>query len=514
MDTRPRKPKNIQISHSVFIAETGENLSGGIGLSASIGTTAITSGNLPIEMKAKLLSAKFNSMSTRLFFVHCKAVAEYSPEYFVRDDVHWKEQIKILNTEGFRERYGDYYVAGCRYRASCEILILCQMHDDLESRQLQIEARAHLWSVLQGGVSVESSRSNTGMSEIVDHTLSKNGCSTSALGDNVVQSIPAVLENLLQNAHGEKEVAYLKHYSTLNPNIPCETEAIRVGLFRKLDKIDAYYKALQDFMDHPASRRSNIEYTKIKQAVDTYKFDQQNPARPDVHELWTSSSEAEAKLEELMKLKVSLEASYELMQAMKHIDISRRLRTSNGARREFRWECGKQMRDLVGTPGNDEQGYHCVTFRSGHRAYWAEWTTHIAPRRTFALDPDPQYMEFRTKVCSPTKKMASLVRTSPIPGGNKESGPLKYEWTGEPVYILGWSLSARGFKKEPKITVDGEQSNNCILSDYLSIELDTSTSAYWKCQVMFVLQHSHTFPDLFARGKEAAVKRPTKYFFS
>ncbi|KAK7024497.1 hypothetical protein VNI00_016249 [Paramarasmius palmivorus] len=496
-----QRPKSVESSHSIFLVEAGDQFQDGVGLKLVFGTTEITAGYLPMEMKMQIRSMITSTASRRMFFVHFKAIADYDPEY-LPTEIGLRESVQGLTYPEFRRQYGDFYIAGFKLSASCEVFILCQMNEEIDSHDiLRIEAGAHLYSIIMGELSYADSNAQAKKSTRLDQLIRMKGCSKLALAGTPVISIKAALENLLQDAVGEKEFAYLNHYSTLDSTIPREIENVYICLFEKSKEIKMHCKTLQNFLRHPACHRSQAERAKMENALKVHEVHQQNLAHPStINERYTASYEIESNLRTLMDLKSDLEARYHLMWSVKKMKIEVKFIPPAGASRTSRWECGKSEHDLVGG-GDSSQGneFREVMFGSGQKALCVRWTANsTAPwnRAPDSLLGRKQFMEFRTRRNQEhsRSKIASFgaPRTSSIPVGSQEK--LAFEWVGDPIYVLGWSLSVGTICKESDIRVLGE--NNCILSNYLSIQLDTSKAAQWTCQVMFVPQHSHKFPDL------------------
>ncbi|KAK7024496.1 hypothetical protein VNI00_016248 [Paramarasmius palmivorus] len=442
IDNSPRKPRRVEIVHSLFVVETGEAFAGGIGLSASLSTTGVTAGHIPMETKAQLLSMTSTSASAKTFIVYCKAIAEYSPEYFPRGDIPWKEETQNQSYDDFRRHYGEYYIAGCKYTSSCEILISCQMHDEIDTKQLQAEARAQLWSILMVDGGYQKMNAHTMKSTTLDYALKKKGCSKLELHPDATESIPAILETLLQSAQGEKEIAYLNHYSTLDSTIPRTIERIHIDLFYQMNKIDKDYNIIQSFLKHPASYRSNAERAGIVKAVEAYEQYKKDPARPPVLDQWGILSRIEADFGALVKLRSDWEAAYELMRDMKTVNLDVRFLPPNGASQECRWECGKSMNEILEAK-RDARGIQEVTFRSGQKAWLATWSTTTETQSRLNLQNRKQFMEFRTLERKPQQSVIVHSAYSMHPEASRDSG-LLYEWHGEPVYVLGWSLWVEG----------------------------------------------------------------------
>ncbi|KAK7018751.1 hypothetical protein VNI00_016237 [Paramarasmius palmivorus] len=477
-----QRPKDVEFSQSIFIVEIGEQFQDGIGLQLVFGTTEITAGNLPMEVKIKIQSMISSTISGRMCFIHFKATAEYEPEY-VSKDIGLEKSVQDLTYQEFREQYGDFYIAGFKLSASCEGFLLCQMSEEINTDHLlQMEASAHLSSLLMGEFGYAESKTHTEKSTRLHQLIRTKGCSKLAFASSPGKSDDpkAALETLLQNAVGEKEFAYLYHYSTLDPTIPRLIERVYTRLFDKLEKIKEHCKVLQDFLTHPASNRTKVEHAEIKNALNLYRSDQQKLAHPStIKEWYIASSEMEAHLLKLKDRKLDLEIRYHLMLSMKNMRSDVKFLRPTGASRTSRWECGKSERDLlVGGENKLESGSREVTFGSGQKVLYARWTaTNVAPRRG-----PKQFVEFRTR-----RKEEHSSKTTPV--GNQEK--LVFEWVGNPVYVLGWTLSVDRICRESDIKVSEE--NNCILSDYLSIHIDKSKVAQWTCQVFFVPQDTHTF---------------------
>jgi hypothetical protein len=100
--TKPR-PKSIESVHSIFLVEAGDQFQDGIGLKLVFGTTEITAGYLPMEMKTQIRSMITSAASGRIFSVHFKAIADYNPEYLPME-IRLRESAQVLSYPEFRRQ--------------------------------------------------------------------------------------------------------------------------------------------------------------------------------------------------------------------------------------------------------------------------------------------------------------------------------------------------------------------------------------------------------------------------
>uniref|UniRef100_A0A0W0G2T3 Uncharacterized protein n=1 Tax=Moniliophthora roreri TaxID=221103 RepID=A0A0W0G2T3_MONRR len=514
-----RRIKSTNTTINVLHWDDLKQLADGIELEAGVGTVNAASFQLPVEMRAKLSSMLSTSTSAKTLLVQYKTVGEFEVEFLPRD-IALKPELKRLSAKDFREQYGDYYIAGCQYGYSCRAIIVCRMNQQVDSSSFEAEAKAHVENILRAGVKSTDAKDHSNKCTMLHVVIDTKGCSAamSSISDGNIQSVAATLRSLAQvtkNAQGTPLTAYLHHYSTLDNSIlPRRLEGLNYNLFTKAQRMRLYYAQLQAFLLHPALRMFVSDRNKIDKALKAFEHSRRKLIylSPADKKRVSECESVYKDLQDLNERSSLLNARYEFIRGVKNMDTNIKYLPPTGTSKLFRWVCGK----TGGRMQENVCGFQCVSFGPRYKAYEAEWTspmTSVSKGQILLIklggSGGKQFMEFNTVPLSALslKSLPGSAKTRPagvfavpVPGDKreKEKERFSYQLVGDPVYVLGWSLSCEWDGKyvedEPEIKVQGE--NNCILSDHVSIGLDTSRAAQWTCRVTFVFQRSFNFPDL------------------
>ncbi|KAJ6486443.1 hypothetical protein C8R47DRAFT_523013 [Mycena vitilis] len=176
----------------------------------------------------------------------------------------------------------------------------------------------------------------------------------------------------------------------------------------------------------------------------------------------------------------------------------------------YRWDCGKTGALKKVT---ELKEYNLVCFEPSYKAFELEWQSPVtdgAPAllNWLGLPSARENMTFDTRNSAnilpplppPSSKghKLSKVRHAERPsGGPPNTDTFSFCLADhKPVYILGWSISCYWPEGKAEPTIEVDHPSNHILSDRLSISVDTSRSTQWHCKVTFVIRSSNNFPDL------------------
>ncbi|KAJ3800629.1 hypothetical protein GGU11DRAFT_372615 [Lentinula aff. detonsa] len=310
----------------------------------------------------------------------------------------------------------------------------------------------------------------------------------------------AALPKILTDPKGTPRIGILYHYSSLKGCNLSRSVTVHSDVFAKIHEMRDIYDDLQTYLEHPAFQaeyyirdaervRSAIRAfeKKRKNLVRNLKLDRKSKRLQDT-DLYAQIAEAKNKAEALMK-------RHEFIAGVKA--MPRKVsRTSNlGAKDSliFFWEGGK----VGGRLKKKMKHYSEVTFGPGFDAYEAEWesplVTPLNPfMKKFSRSDHPDQMNFIR--IDPEEVNGEKGRVGD--GNDKEF--FNFRLAGGKVYVIGWTLSCIwDGKAEPGPVIqldDGE--NNFMLSDRLSVKLDTSRPTKWHCRITFVFQSKYMFPDL------------------
>ncbi|KAG7099934.1 hypothetical protein E1B28_001727 [Marasmius oreades] len=495
-----------------------KNLVDGYELEAGVGTGTINVALHPaLEFRAKLASVLTNSSSAKTVLVQYHAYGGFETQFLPRD-VALRPDLHGISTNEFRERYGDYYIAGHQDGFSCRAVIVCRIKESATSDSQEAIAKAHIEKILSVGISASDSKTESQECTLLHAVIDSRGCSpevNSLASINDMNSIADTLKSLTQsmrNPLGTKFTALLHHYSTLDHNIlPRRIDGIQDSVFAKAREMREYYAHLQAFLIHPALRNFKGTRDNINRILKTFELARRDLLlRQPKSKTYPDYESMYKEFKGLIERSSTLDSRYEFIRGVKNMDCSIRTFVPMGSNRIYRWECGK----TGGKVTDNVCGFQVVGFEPGHKAYEITWSASVTAlsKRQMLLKKlggsgDAQYMEFRVL---PTTEVAKppVIRKAKghgifgVPYNNRsgdsdDGDDFLFRMVGGPVFVLGWTLSCEweGSRDDkPVIKVQGE--NNFILSDHLGIRLDTSRPARWTCQITFVFQCSFNFPDL------------------
>ncbi|KAL0575371.1 hypothetical protein V5O48_006602 [Marasmius crinis-equi] len=493
-----------------------KNLTDGYELEGGIGTGSFNVGLHPaVEFRAKLASVLSKSTSARTVLIQYRSAGEFEGEWL--QDISIRPELVRGGMKEFREQYGDYYVAGYRRGYSCRAVIVCQVNEKGTSETFEAAAKAHVEKVITFGGSKDEGTTEARNCTLLHVVIDTRGCespeliSLGSMGD--FRSVAKTIQSLAKStrkAAGTPLVAVLNHYSTLHTTIPRRIEGIHSTVFTRAREMRELYTHLQAFLIHPALRTFEGDRTKINKALKTFEAARRTFLLQQLNKT-KSDKEYEEIYKELKNLKdrsFTLDSRYEFIRSVKNMDRSiRKLPSGNSG--TFRWVCGKtggKVKEVAG-------GCQVVSFGPGYKAYEVTWTspmTNVSKTellfQKFGKTGAEQHVEFkvlpRADVPNPpeipkSKKHGLFAVPYNDAEGSGSQERFTFQMVGSPVFIIGWTLLCEregGSQNEPLIQLQDEQ--NCILSDHLSIRLDTSRPAKWTSQVTFVYQISYDFPDL------------------
>ncbi|KAF9270876.1 hypothetical protein L218DRAFT_63219 [Marasmius fiardii PR-910] len=516
-----------------------KSLVDGVELEAGFGTGTINIVPHPaLEFKAKLASVLAKSSSEKTVLVQYRAHGEFETQFLPRN-VMLRPDLNGTPPNEFRERFGDYYIAGYQEGFSCRAIIVCRVKENVTSDSHETVAKAHIEKLMSVGVSEGDRKAESKECALLHVVIDTRGCSpelSSLASLSDINSLAETLKSLTQstkNPPGTPFTALLHHYryyvlatskikthhgscSTLNPNIlPPRLDGVHATIFAKAREMREFYAHLQAFLIHPALRNFKSDRNNINKALKSFELARRTLfLRPSRSKSEPDHESIYKELKGLIDRSAILDSRYEFIRTVKNMDCSIRSFVPTGNSCTYKWECGK----TGGKVTDNVCGFKVMEYGSGYKAYEVTWSASVTALSKGRMllkklqvggGGDAQYMEFRV---IPTKEVPSPPVIPRIKGHgifavpyNGSSGDNEiddgerflYRMVGGPVFIIGWTLACEwegSHDNRPLIKVPGEK--NFILSDHASICLDMSKSSRWTCQVTFVFQCSFNFPDL------------------
>ncbi|KAF8829952.1 hypothetical protein HHX47_DHR2000189 [Lentinula edodes] len=466
------------------------------------GTVNVAPASISMSTRISSLLSKNASASTVL--IQYRVIGEFEPE-FIPSNVALQNGLSDLSEDDFRDKYGDYYLAGRQRGYGCRMVIVCQVDDKSVTDKAEVEAQALVENFFKAGAGHSNVKSRSKSCSILHVMIETYGCSADAsyLSNGLLspKDALAALPKIMKDPKGTPRIGILYHYSTLKHCKLPRSVTVHSDVFAKIHEMRELYFDLQTYLEHPAFQsefytrdaervRSAIRAfdKKRKNLVRNLKLDRKQKRLQDT-ELYAQIAEAKIKAEALMR-------RHEFIAGVKA--LSRKApRSSNLGTKDslsFFWECGK----TGGRVKKKMRYYTEVTFGPGFDAYEAEWesplVTPLNPfMKKFIRSEHPEQMNFvRIDPEEVDGKKGRLEEE----GDDREF--FNFRLAGGKVYVIGWTLSCVwDGKAEPGPVIqldDGE--SNFILSDRFSVKLDTSRPGRWHCKVTFVFQSSYNFPDL------------------
>ncbi|KIK53474.1 hypothetical protein GYMLUDRAFT_937449 [Collybiopsis luxurians FD-317 M1] len=471
-----------------------------------------------ISMSSRISSLLSKNASSSTVLIQYKVIGEFEPE-FIPATVTLQEGMPALTEAEFRERYGDYYLAGRQRGYGCRMVIVCQIDDKSITKKHEIEAQTLVENFFKASGTQSKVKSQSKNCSILHVMIETYGCSADAsyLSNGLLspQDALAALPKLLANPKGTPRIGILYHYSSLiNCNLPRRVTVHR-DVFAKIHEMRDMYLDLQTYLEHPAlqSDAYAIRVKSIRSAIAAFQTQRKNLVRKLTLEkkvqdtdIYVQMVEAKLKADGMMKC-------YDFIAGVKGMDKARKRSVKPGPggtgvkennRNTFVWECGK----VGGKFKKKLANYNQVVFGAGFEAYELEWESPLTtpPNPLKKMIGKVGYPEHMNLVRIDPEEMGGKKGRVPEEGEEVDGGFFNFRLAGGRMFVVGWILSCVWDGKPdpgPVIELDDEGDNNFILSDRFTVKLDTSRPTRWKCKVTFVFQAHHQFPDLKLEEKNS-----------
>ncbi|KAF5378905.1 hypothetical protein D9757_008708 [Collybiopsis confluens] len=471
------------------------------------GTVNVAPASVSMSSRISSLLSKNASASTVL--IQYRVIGEFEAE-FIPASVRLQEGLEKLKESEFREKYGDYYLAGRQRGYGCRMVIVCQVDDKSSSDKYEIEAQTLVENFFKAAGRHSTVKSRSKNCSILHVMIETYGCSADAsyLSNGLLspQDALAALPKLLTNPKGTPRMGILYHYSLLPRRL-----TVHRDVFAKIHEMRDIYLDLQTYLEHPAlqSEFYTLYVKSIRSAVTAF----QNQRKDLVQKLTLARRAQDAELyvqmtEAKMRAEIML-SNYDFIAGVKgnmSREWKRTVKMGVKDKHTFIWECGK----VAGTVKKRLEHRTLVILGAKYEAYDVEWESPLtippnALKKIIGRTGSPDHMNF--------------VRIDPEENGGKPGrvhdegeepgkGFFNFQLAGGKIYVVGWKLSCVWDGKVepgPLIELD-EADNNFILSDRFSVKLDTSRPAQWHCKVTYVYQAHHQFPDL--KLEEKTIREP------
>ncbi|KIK62777.1 hypothetical protein GYMLUDRAFT_72518 [Collybiopsis luxurians FD-317 M1] len=472
------------------------------------GTVNVAPASISMDSRISSLLSKNASLSTVL--IQYQVNGEFEPE-FIPASVTLQEGMPGLTEAEFRERYGDYYLAGRQRGYGCRMVVVCQINDKSITKKHEIKAQTLVKNFFKASGTQSKVKSQSKKCSIVHVMIETYGCSEDAayLSNDLLspQDAQAALPKLLANPKGTTRSGILYHYSSLmNCSLPRRI-TVHQDVFAKIHKMRDICLDLQTYLEHPAlqSDAYTTSVKSIRSAITAFQTQRKNLVRKLTLEkkiqhadIYVQMVEAKLKADGMMKC-------YDFIAAVKGMDRAWKKSVKPGPagagaketqRHTFIWECGK----VGGKFKKKLANYNQVVFGAGFEAYELGWesplTTPPNPlKKMLGKAGYPEHMNLvQMDPVEVSGKKGRVVKE----GEEVDGGFFNFQLAGGKIYVVGWTLSCVWDGKPdpgPVIELD-DGDNNLILSDQFTVKLDMSRPTRWKCKVTFVFQAHHQFPDL------------------
>ncbi|KAK7446310.1 hypothetical protein VKT23_014516 [Stygiomarasmius scandens] len=474
----------------------------------------------PAGAHAKLASVLSENSFSGTMLIQCKVYADFERQLLPMD-IKMAQGLEKLSSQEFRDRYGDYYIAGLQKAYMCRMIVVCRINEETVTSAHEREAEALVGDYLRGKIKLADIEKQSTKCSLLNVIVDARGCSVdpNKIFAVTVESAKEELTGLIEKAPGVPRIAILYHYSRFK-NCQLSTRLnVRRDMFDKAHAMRGIYAYLQACLLHPALKMFPWNSRSIRSACSRFEAQRRNLVQilTDDQKNKSYFKKTEPLYKELDGAKAkadSLIRRFDLINVVKDMNKEIRCRSfaENGAHR-YLWACGK----TGGRKKVELKEYNLVSFDSeGYKAYELEWTTPKTKKSGTGallqvLGSHPiQTLTFHTRSSSdpvPLLLAHSLSNTSklrkapvsPATGKEKDlSATFQYcLMNHEPILILGWSLSCYwpDKKKEPVLELNDDP-NNFILSDHLDFSVDASEAIHWHCTVTFVIKSAHNFPGL------------------
>lgn len=274
------------------------------------------------------------------------------------------------------------------------------------------------------------------------------------------------------------------------------SRTIDVGrdIFDKLFKMRQLFAKLQVDLLHPALYNYLEEQSKIHYSMEEYRATRASLARNSADDA-RQRNEVHNQLKEAESIADTLIRRYNFYNAIQ--DKARRYtvhRPTGGPNdRRFRWECGTTGGTFKGWEGGYKDA-HRVVFKSGAEGYEYDWWSPVTQGGTLGLFAGPSKTMELHKQNTDTREGTGVMPHHRHHDHPPKSVGFRRRVIGQPIYIIGWTLSCDWHgRKEPKIVVGDGSLDNCIMASELKIQLDAAVPTSWHCRVTFVLQADYDF---------------------
>ncbi|THV03102.1 hypothetical protein K435DRAFT_962632 [Dendrothele bispora CBS 962.96] len=453
----------------------------------------------PAGANVKIASVLSENSSSSTLLIQCKVHADFEPQY-LPVDVDLMEGLEKLTDEEFRDRYGDYYIAGWKKAYTCRMIVACRkvlpINAETVTAAHESEAEALVEGYLKGGIKLADLKKRSEQCSLLNVVVDARGCSIdpNKIFSVTVENAKDELARLIEKAPGVPRVAYLYHYSGLKSCHLSPRLNVLKDMFEKAHTMRQIYSYLQACLLHPAFKTFFWRSRSIHSALTNFEKKRRNlvPIMKD----GDNTRDFRTKFDPLYKeLNAANEKAYTLIRRFNFINLVKDMNKDIEGREKF----------------SKLQEYKLVSFDSeNYKAYELKWESPLtsgtgALLRAFG-PPPRQVISFQTKadrapplVNTPDPSPSRLHKNPPASVANQEKESATFNYcleNHEPVLILGWSIWCYWpeKRKEPALEVNG--SDNCILLDHLELSVDDSVATRWHCTVTFVIKSAHNFPGL------------------
>ncbi|KAL0954734.1 hypothetical protein HGRIS_003687 [Hohenbuehelia grisea] len=432
-----------------------------------------------------------NNSISNLIVQHC-VKGRFDPELIARPKL--KGSVRELPDHKFREKYGDYYIAGLEKGYSCRITVVCMVRDLTNIESAEIEAKAMVGDFFGLGGRRSESMQQSDKCSFLHATVDTWGYPTAEVHVPALSMDKAfeTLQHIRSNPLGTPRLAILRHYSrlehcALSPHVSTPRKA-----FDDVYRMRQIYSKLQVALVHPALQ----EYRAARRAIQSSMEEFSNKRLVILRDTtWNEKRRAEilSQLREAQSSADNLRWRYNFILNVRR--SSRKIECRRQADGRYKWECG-----IMGIAEGrlTLNSKRTVTLPNMKKAFEVDWTSPPTKRSILGsfFAGEPQAMELLTEpAVSATVYAGPSGRSIPPRQPESFDSTFTRRLVDVKMYIVGWTLSCQwNEKKPPEIKVVSK--DNGLLKSGLKIELDNSATTTWHCRVTYVLHDKYNFPDL------------------
>ncbi|KAJ3817030.1 hypothetical protein F5880DRAFT_1605585 [Lentinula raphanica] len=113
-----------------------------------------------VSMSTRISSFLSKNASASTVLIQYRVIGEFEPE-FVPADAGLQHGLPQLSEDEFRERYGDYYLAGRQRGYGCRMVIVCRVNDKSKTDKVEVEAQTLVENFFKTGAAHSSAKSRS-----------------------------------------------------------------------------------------------------------------------------------------------------------------------------------------------------------------------------------------------------------------------------------------------------------------------------------------------------------------